>query len=84
MAQISDSKVNTVSLDGNVTKFHVGFSTEIEKLQYGNEFNVTGEYLHTWNFGGTYFVSSFTLGPVGIDFRGFNVDSWQKAKTIKL
>jgi hypothetical protein len=74
----------SAALDGNVEHFTCGFRTEIEKLQSGNKFNVDAQYLHNWNFGGIYYVSSFNLGPIGLNFGGSNVDSWRHEETIKV
>lgn len=85
-AKFDDNYVqdHSVALDGNVEHFYCGIRTEIEKLQYGNSFNVNAEYLHNWNPGGLYYVSSFNLGPVGINFGGTNVYDWRHEETEKI
>lgn len=85
-AKFDDNYVqdNSIALDGNVERFTCGIRTEIEKLEYGNEFNVNAEYLHNWNFGGAYYVSGFSLGPVGLSFGGTNIDSWRREETVKI
>lgn len=72
------------SLDGNAAEAYVSFATDLEKLQYGNKFNINAEYLHNWNFGGNvYLVDTFNIGPFGINFSGTNVDTWRKERTVK-
>lgn len=85
-AKVADNQhqSTTIAGDSNPESFSVGIDTEIEKLQSGNSFNVTAEYLHNWNPGGAYYVSSFNLGPVGFDFGGSNVYDWRREKTIKV
>ena len=86
IASVNDDEwqSTTMNLDGNAETFTCGIETEIEKLEYGNQFNVNGEYVHSWNFGGIYFLSSFDLGPVGINLGGTNVGKWRREDTVKL
>lgn len=81
-AKVDDNQFQDNNPTGGT--FTVGFSTELEKLQSGNKFNVNGEYLHNWNFGGAYWVNTFNLGPAGIDFGGYLTDFWQIEVTIKV
>lgn len=84
-AKIDDAawQNNTVNCDGNTKEFQVGFDTNVEKLDTTNEYNLNMEYLHNWNVGGAYIITSFNLDPFGINFGGYFVDSWKLEETRK-
>lgn len=81
-AKVKDQKHVKNNL-GNAN-LNVGFSTELEKLDHTNEYNINAEYLHNWNFGGVYWVSGFNLGPFGLNLNGLNLDDWRLKTTEKI
>lgn len=81
-AKVDDQDhVEDVIGDDNI---NVGFTTELEKLDDTNEYNINAEYMHNWNLGGLYWISSFSLGPVGLNLSGINIDDWRLETTEKI
>lgn len=70
------TEVDDMEFRGTGLDFTLGFETELEKLDTSNDYNITAEYLHTWNTSGSYYVDSFTFGPANFNLDGVGVSRW--------
>lgn len=76
-AKVDDNEFQNNNVPGDGAAYiDFAISTEIEKLDTSNEYNITAEYFHNWKPGGGGNLDSLNLGPAGFKLKALNVDSW--------